>query len=190
MTDASLPPRQPAHGAARRRPSGRSASAASRSCRCASSRARSESATARRGGTSPIARRCSTRSPRPASSGSAPSCATAVDGAGEEFEPRLRATAAAYIRFATADAALLELMFAGKHREPDRRARRGGRARLRGDARADPAGSGRRRARAGDPERVGLVLFATIQGIAAIVVSAAAAGRGRDRFRQVHRRSR
>src|ERR1700729_2560625 len=31
----------------------------------------------------------------------------AVAGAGEEFEPRLRAIAAAYIRFATEDAALL-----------------------------------------------------------------------------------
>src|SRR6476661_2726124 len=42
---------------------------------------------------------------------------TAVDGAGEEFEARLRATAAAYVRFATEDSALLELMFASKHRE-------------------------------------------------------------------------
>src|SRR6201996_6519319 len=41
----------------------------------------------------------------------------AVDGAGDEFEARLHATAAAYIRFATADPALLELMFAVKHRE-------------------------------------------------------------------------
>ena len=42
---------------------------------------------------------------------------TAVDAAGDDFEARLRATAAAYIRFATADPALLELMFAVKHRE-------------------------------------------------------------------------
>src|SRR5436853_3817132 len=41
----------------------------------------------------------------------------AIDCAGEDFEARLRATAAAYVRFATRDAALLELMFAGKHRE-------------------------------------------------------------------------
>src|SRR5881275_3059021 len=41
----------------------------------------------------------------------------AVAGAGDAFGPRLRAIAAAYIRFATEDAALLELMFAGKHRE-------------------------------------------------------------------------
>src|SRR3981081_1592530 len=42
---------------------------------------------------------------------------SAADAAGEEFEPRLHATAAAYVRFATRDAALLELMFAGKQRE-------------------------------------------------------------------------
>src|ERR1700681_1623646 len=41
----------------------------------------------------------------------------AFDGAGDDFEARLRANAAAYVRFATRDAALLELMFAGKHRE-------------------------------------------------------------------------
>src|ERR1700676_5470597 len=39
---------------------------------------------------------------------------TAVEGAGEGFETRLRATAAAYVRFAPLDAALLELMFASK----------------------------------------------------------------------------
>src|SRR5580704_15932225 len=39
----------------------------------------------------------------------------ALKRAGPEFEPRLRAIADAYIRFATRDAALLELMFAGKH---------------------------------------------------------------------------
>src|SRR6202011_966451 len=38
----------------------------------------------------------------------------AADGAGEDFRARLQATAAAYVRFATRDAALLELMFAGK----------------------------------------------------------------------------
>src|SRR5204863_4666658 len=41
----------------------------------------------------------------------------AVDAAGSDYEARLRATAAAYVRFAVHDAALLELMFAGKHRE-------------------------------------------------------------------------
>src|ERR1700709_1670774 len=40
----------------------------------------------------------------------------AIEGAGERFDARLQATAAAYVRFATRDPALLELMFAGKHR--------------------------------------------------------------------------
>jgi AcrR family transcriptional regulator len=93
----------------------------------------------------------------------------AVDGAGQDFQTRAQATAAAYIRFATQDAALLELMFAGKH---------GDHAEALTDA-AHRAFSvmlelieqGQREGalEAGDPERVGLVLFATIQGIAALV---------------------
>jgi hypothetical protein len=41
----------------------------------------------------------------------------AIEGAGEGFGPRFAALARAYVRFATAHSALLELMFAGKHRE-------------------------------------------------------------------------
>jgi AcrR family transcriptional regulator len=96
----------------------------------------------------------------------------AVDGAGDEFGARLRATAAAYVRFATRDAALLELMFAGKHREQDSGALHDAGERAfavmfelieQGQAEGviDP----------GEPERVGLVLFATIQGIASLVNS-------------------
>lgn len=94
---------------------------------------------------------------------------TAVDGAGDEFEARLHATAAAYIRFATADPALLELMFAVKHRE--------GAVDLQDAADRTFAvmmevvvqGQTEGRLEPGDPERVGLVLFATIQGIAALL---------------------
>ncbi len=101
----------------------------------------------------------------------------AVDGAGEDFPARLRATGAAYIRFATADPALLELMFAGKHREE-----------AGGDHGADSGtlheaaerafsvlleliqqGQAEGALEPGEPERVGMVLFATIQGIAALV---------------------
>jgi AcrR family transcriptional regulator len=90
-------------------------------------------------------------------------------GAGEEFEPRLRAIAAAYIRFATEDAALLELMFAGKHREPS-----GALAEASERAFAvmlELIEQGQREGvlESGDPKGVGLVLFATIQGIAALV---------------------
>jgi len=93
----------------------------------------------------------------------------AVDGAGEDFPARLRATAAAYVHFATQDAALLELMFAGKHQEHSTHL----------DEAADRAfsvmlelivqGQAEGVLEGGDPERVGLVLFATVQGIAALV---------------------
>jgi AcrR family transcriptional regulator len=93
----------------------------------------------------------------------------AVDGAGDEFEARLRATAAAYIRFATHDAALLELMFAGKRRaESGTLHDAAARAfsvllELIDQGQADGALDRR------TPDRIGLVLFATIQGIAALV---------------------
>ena len=93
----------------------------------------------------------------------------AVDHAEETFEAQARAAAAAYVRFATEDSALLELMFAGKHREP---------AGVLQDV-AERAfavllelieqGQAEGILRSGDPERVGLVLFATLQGIAALI---------------------
>ncbi len=94
---------------------------------------------------------------------------SAVDGAGGAFEPRLQATAAAYVRFATRDAALLELMFAGKHRA--------GAGTLQESAERAFAvllelieqGQAEGALEPGEPERVGMVLFATIQGIAALV---------------------
>jgi len=92
----------------------------------------------------------------------------AVDEAGPGFAARLRAAAAAYVRFATEDAALLELMFAGKHGDPSGRL---------GTA-ADRAfavllelieqGQAEGALEPGGPERVGLVLFATVQGVATL----------------------
>jgi AcrR family transcriptional regulator len=95
----------------------------------------------------------------------------AVQTAGEDFIIRLRATAAAYVRFAIRDAALLELMFAGKHRD--------GAAALQNAAERGfsvmlaliEQGQADGLLEAGDPERVGLVLFATLQGIAALVTA-------------------
>ena len=93
----------------------------------------------------------------------------AVDGAGDDFEARLRATAVAYVRFAVDDSALLELMFAGKHRDPsgalNDAAERAFSIMLELIVQGQHSGA----LRPGDPERVGLVLFATIQGIAALV---------------------
>jgi AcrR family transcriptional regulator len=94
---------------------------------------------------------------------------SAVDAAGEDFQVRLRATATAYVRFATRDAALLELMFAGKHREPSgplqEAAERAFSVMLELIRQGQADGVLER----GEPDRVGLVLFATIQGIAALV---------------------
>jgi AcrR family transcriptional regulator len=93
----------------------------------------------------------------------------AASRTGEDYESRLRATAAAYVRFATRDPALLELMFAGKHREPagalHEAAERAFAAMLELIVQGQESGA----IEAGDPERVGLVLFATVQGIAALV---------------------
>jgi len=95
----------------------------------------------------------------------------AVAGAGEDYREQLRAAAAAYLRFAVHDAALLDLMFASKAD--------GGTAGLgEGFGRlfatvGDLIEAGRR---AGllppdDPDRLRLLLIATVQGIAALVSS-------------------
>jgi AcrR family transcriptional regulator len=93
----------------------------------------------------------------------------AAESAGDDFQARLEATAAAYIRFATDDAALLELMFAGKHRDGSGSLEVAAEdafsvmLELISQGQADGA------LEPGEPKRVGLVLFATIQGIAALV---------------------
>lgn len=91
----------------------------------------------------------------------------AADGAGEDFTARLQATAAAYVRFATDDAALLELMFAGKHRDESLHlaSERAFSVLLELILQGQAEGA----LEHGEPERVGLVLFATVQGIAALV---------------------
>lgn len=95
----------------------------------------------------------------------------ALDGAGADFVQRLHATAAAYVRFAIDDSALLELMFAGKHREEapvlEQAAERAFSVMLELIEQGQSEGY----LEPGDPERVGLVLFATIQGIASLVTA-------------------
>ncbi len=93
----------------------------------------------------------------------------AVDGAGDDFQARLRATAAAYIRFATRDAALLELMFAGKHGEQSRALKEAADRAFSVMLELIEQGQADGALEPGEPKRVGLVLFATIQGIAALV---------------------
>jgi AcrR family transcriptional regulator len=93
---------------------------------------------------------------------------SAADAAGEEFEARLQATAAAYVRFATRDAALLELMFAGKHREDAATLNQAADRAFAVMLELIEQGQGQAALEPGEPERVGLALFATIQGIAAL----------------------
>jgi AcrR family transcriptional regulator len=96
---------------------------------------------------------------------------SAIDGAGEEFEARLHATAAAYVRFATRDAALLELMFASKHGKQSGALHEAADRAFSVMLELIEQGQAEGILDHGEPERVGLVLFATIQGIAALVSS-------------------
>jgi len=93
----------------------------------------------------------------------------AVEAAGEGFEARLRATAKAYVRFATRDAALLELMFAGKHGESSPALNEAAERAFSVMLELIEQGQADGALEPGEPEGVGLVLFATIQGIAALV---------------------
>jgi AcrR family transcriptional regulator len=95
----------------------------------------------------------------------------AAGGAGDEFQPRLRAAASAYIRFAVRDPALLELMFAGKHRDPTGALNEAAERAFSLMRELTEQGHATGVLESGDPERVGLVLFATIQGIAALVTA-------------------
>ena len=90
----------------------------------------------------------------------------AIAGAGPTWRDQLGAFATSYVRFATEHAALLELMFAGKHSaDPVREAA--------DRAFAAPlalfvAGQAQGEIEGGDPERGGTVALATLQGIAAL----------------------
>ncbi len=106
----------------------------------------------------------------------------AADRAGHEYEARLRAAGRAYVRFATRDAALLELMFAG---------RQGGQIPALQEAAADAfsvlvelieEGQASDALEAGDPEPMALLLFATTQGIAALANAGIIAPKRLDRL--------
>ncbi|GHF61939.1 AcrR family transcriptional regulator [Amycolatopsis bartoniae] len=97
--------------------------------------------------------------------------AAVLDEAGEDYEKRLRAVATGYVRFATENAALLDLMFATKNTGPSD-AVRAASARLFtsvGELIAEGQQAGV--LPPGDLERLRLLLVATLQGIAALVTS-------------------
>jgi AcrR family transcriptional regulator len=96
----------------------------------------------------------------------------ALDGAGGLFRDRLAAFAQTYVRFASHNGALLDLMFAGKHRPGAAESLKTAAA----DAFARPLALVTEAQAAGevvsgDPERVATVLFAALQGLVSMANS-------------------
>jgi AcrR family transcriptional regulator len=94
---------------------------------------------------------------------------TALAGAGDDFPSRVRAAMTAYTRFATENAALLELMYTSKHRPGATRIVKAAEAPFGLMNELILQGQAQGALQAGDPERIGIVLFATLQGIASII---------------------
>jgi AcrR family transcriptional regulator len=92
--------------------------------------------------------------------------AAAVREAGTSFDARLQALAHAYVAFATRDAALLELMFAAKHRDgpPATRAAADRAFAIPLTVICDAQQDGE--VVAGDPQAVARLAFATLHGLA------------------------
>jgi AcrR family transcriptional regulator len=95
----------------------------------------------------------------------------AAESAGEGYEARLRATATAYVRFAISDASLLELMFAGKQREQAGALHEAADRAFSVILELIKEGQANAALEPDDPGHIGLVLFATMQGLAALVTA-------------------
>jgi AcrR family transcriptional regulator len=95
----------------------------------------------------------------------------AIGSAGGDYGARLRAAAAAYVRFATRDAALMELMFAAKNAVGSDGPREAAERLF--AVIGDLIGQGQQAGTLppGDPYRLQLLFGATLQGIAALVIS-------------------
>ncbi|WP_258724082.1 TetR/AcrR family transcriptional regulator [Cellulomonas sp. NS3] len=93
----------------------------------------------------------------------------AVADAGADFPRRLRAAMTAYVRFATENAALLELMYTSKHRAGAERIVEAATAPFTLMHGLVVEGQELGALPAGDPEQTGLVVFATLQGIASMI---------------------
>ncbi|GAA4219437.1 TetR/AcrR family transcriptional regulator [Actinocatenispora rupis] len=94
---------------------------------------------------------------------------SALAGADDDFAARVRAAAVVYARFATENAALLELMYTSKHRAGATRIVAAAEAPMRLLAEVITEGQAQGALEPGDPERIGIILFATLQGIASLV---------------------
>lgn len=89
-------------------------------------------------------------------------------GAGRSLRDQLAAFARAYVRFATDHGALLELMFAGKHRPGADRLREAADRTFATALSLFVAGQASGDVVAGDPKGVGTVALATLHGIASL----------------------
>ncbi|MFI2437372.1 TetR/AcrR family transcriptional regulator [Streptomyces sp. NPDC018693] len=98
--------------------------------------------------------------------------AASQEGAGEAFADRLDAVARAYVGFAVANAALLDLMFSVKH-SPEASEALGATAHRWSDQLLELIGDGQRRGevREGPLERIALPVFAALHGYAGLAVS-------------------
>ncbi|APU15396.1 MULTISPECIES: TetR/AcrR family transcriptional regulator [Actinoalloteichus] len=93
----------------------------------------------------------------------------ALTGADDDFPSRVLATMTAYTRFATENAALVELMYAGKHRPDAARIVKAAEAPFGLMNDLIIQGQAQGALQTGNSERIGIVLFATLQGIASII---------------------
>ncbi|WP_020134969.1 TetR/AcrR family transcriptional regulator [Streptomyces sp. 351MFTsu5.1] len=98
--------------------------------------------------------------------------AASQEGAGEAFADRLDSAARAYVGFAVANAALLDLMFSVKH-SPQASEALGATSHRWSDQLLELIGDGQRRGevREGPLERIGLPVFAALHGYAGLTVS-------------------
>jgi AcrR family transcriptional regulator len=97
--------------------------------------------------------------------------AGAIEGAGDDFDSRMAALARAYVRFATTHGALLELMFASKHRPGADRLHEASAHAFAPALELIAEGQAAGDVVPGDLERVAMVAFAGMHGIAALANS-------------------
>ena len=98
--------------------------------------------------------------------------AASQEGVGESFAERLDGMVRAYVGFATANAALLDLMYSIKH-DPEASEALSAAAQRWAEQTVELIGEGQRRGevREGPMERVGLPVFTTLHGYAGLAVS-------------------
>jgi AcrR family transcriptional regulator len=93
----------------------------------------------------------------------------ALASAGDHFPSRVRATMTAYTRFATQNAALLELMYASKYQPDSASILKAAEAPFMLMNELTLQGQAQGKLQAGDPEKIGIILFATLQGIVSLI---------------------